>query len=110
MAQKEPAVRLRIASRRPGYDRPRFTAQIIVAKPLDQHRDRIAARDEMVVGEAEVKRGSRVDGEKTERQERAFGGKRRVEVALDLALGDGQRAFRARPDRPLPPLPPPPAT
>ena len=74
--------------RHPRRGGPRSIGHIVIAKLLEQDCDRIAAGDEMVVGETEVERGAGVDGEETERDERTIRRKRQVELALDLPFSD----------------------
>src|SRR2546430_68519 len=89
MPQEQPAERARVAPRSPRCSGGlRSIGCIVIAKLLEQDRDRIAAGDEMIIGETEVERGAGVDGEETERDERTIWRKRQVELALDLPLRD----------------------
>src|SRR5437879_11914749 len=88
MPQEQPTERARVALRSPRCSGLRSIGRIVIAKLLEQDRDRIAAGDEMIIGETEVERGAGVDGEETERDERTIRRKRHVELALDLAFGD----------------------
>ena len=71
MPQKQSAECARVALRGPRQRGPRPIGRIVVAELLEQNSDRIAAGDEMVVGETEIERAAGVDGEETERDERS---------------------------------------
>src|SRR5438093_11015290 len=91
MPQEQPTERARVALRSPRCSALRSFGRIVIAKLLEQDCDRIAAGDEMVVGETEVERGAGVDGEETERHERTVSRKRQIELTLDLPFRDAIR-------------------
>src|SRR5438093_1424748 len=91
MPQEQPTERARVALRSPRCSALRSIGRIVIAKLLEQDCDRIAAGDEMIIGETEVERGADVDGEETERDERTIRRKRQVELAPDSALRGERR-------------------
>jgi len=100
-AQKESPVGVRIQSRRPGTRLVPPLLAIAIEAMLEEHGDRIATGDEMIVGESEIEERAAVDREEAKRGKTALARERRVELTHDLqpeglcctrtAFEDGER-------------------
>ena len=82
--QEEPPIGVRIKLRRPRWRIAPGLIAITTEAVLEQHCDRVAAGDEVVIGEPEVEKRAAVNCEEAKRQESAVARKRGVELTLDL--------------------------